>query len=34
MSEPDDPDACHGYNELTFPDEVYEDIQQYREEKA
>ena len=31
---PDDPDACNVYNELTFPDEVYEDIQQYREEKA
>ncbi len=31
---PDDPDACNVYNELTFPDELYEDIQQYREEKA
>ena len=31
---PDDPDACNVYNELTFPDEVYEDIQEYREEKA
>ena len=31
---PDDPDACNAYNELTFPDEVYEDIQEYREEKA
>jgi DNA primase large subunit len=31
---PDDPDACNVYNELTFPDDVYEDIQQYREEKA
>ena len=31
---PDDPDACNVYNEFTFPDEVYEDIQQYREEKA
>ena len=31
---PDDPDACNVYNDLTFPDEVYEDIQQYREEKA
>jgi hypothetical protein len=30
----DDPDACNVYNDLTFPDEVYEDIQQYREEKA
>jgi DNA primase large subunit len=31
---PDDPDACNVYNELTFPDELYEDIQEYREEKA
>ena len=31
---PDDPDACNVYNELTFPDGLYEDIQQYREEKA
>ena len=31
---PDDPDACNVYNELQFPDEVYQDIQEYREEKA
>ena len=31
---PDDPDACNVYKELTFPDELYEDIQEYREEKA
>ncbi len=31
---PDDPDACNVYNELTFPDELYEDIQEYREDKA
>ncbi len=31
---PDDPDACNIYNELQFPDELYEDIQRYREEKA
>ena len=31
---PDDPDACNSYQELQFPDEVYESIQQYREEKA
>ena len=31
---PDDPDACNVYNELPFPDEVFEDIQEYREEKA
>ncbi len=30
---PDDPDACNVYNELTFPDGVYEDIQEYREER-
>jgi hypothetical protein len=30
----DDPDACNVYNELQFPDEVYQDIQEYREEKA
>ena len=31
---PDDPDACNSYQELQFPDEVYESIQEYREEKA
>ena len=31
---PGDPDACNVYNELQFPDEVYESIQEYREEKA
>lgn len=31
---PDDPDACNPYAELQFPDEVYESIQDYREEKA
>ena len=31
---PYDPDACNVYKELTFPDELYEDIQEYREEKA
>jgi hypothetical protein len=30
---PDDPDACNVYNELTFPDGVYEDIQEYQEER-
>jgi hypothetical protein len=30
----DDPDACNVYNELTFPDETYKEIQEYREEKA
>jgi len=31
---PDEPDACNVYNELQFPEEVYESIQEYREEKA
>ncbi len=31
---PDDPDACNPYQELQFPDAVYESIQEYREEKA
>ena len=31
---PDDPDACNPYQELQFPDEVFESIQEYREEKA
>ncbi|MDP8901902.1 MAG: hypothetical protein M3N33_12350 [Actinomycetota bacterium] len=29
-----DADACNPYQELQFPDEVYESIQEYREEKA
>ena len=32
--EPDDPDACNVYSELDIPQEVLEDIQEYREEKA
>lgn len=31
---PDDPDACNVYNELTFPDKLYQDIEEYREEKS
>ena len=31
---PDDPDSCNVYTELDFPDEVFEDIQDYREDKA
>ena len=31
---PDDPDSCNPYQELQFPDEVYESIQDYREDKA
>lgn len=30
----DDPDACNVYNELQFPEGLYEDIREYREEKA
>ena len=30
---PGDPDACNVYNELQFPDEVYESIQQYQEKR-
>jgi hypothetical protein len=30
---PDDPDSCNVYNELQFPDEVYESIQQYQEKR-
>src|ERR687894_147180 len=26
---PDDPDACNPYQELQFPDEVFESIQEY-----
>jgi hypothetical protein len=32
--DPEDPDACNVYYELQLPDEVYESIQDYREEKA
>lgn len=31
--DPDDPDACNVYNELRFPDEVYESIQEYQEKR-
>ncbi len=30
---PDDPDACNPYRELTMPDDVLEDIEEYREQK-
>ena len=30
---PDDLDACNVYNELSFPDEVYESIQEYQEKR-
>lgn len=32
--DPDDPDMCNVYRDLKFPDEVYENIGQYREAKA
>ena len=32
--DPGDPDACNPYAELQFPDEVYESIKEYREERA
>ena len=31
---PEHPDACNIYNELQFPDDLYESIQEYREEQA
>ena len=30
---PDDPDACNVYNELQFPEGVYQDIQEYQERR-
>ena len=33
-ADPDDPDACNVYKDLKFPDEVYEHIQQYYEQKS
>jgi hypothetical protein len=31
---PDDPDACNVYKDLQFPDDVYEKITEYYEQKA
>lgn len=31
---PDDPDSCNVYRDLQFPDDVYERIQEYHEQKA
>ncbi len=31
---PDDPDACNVYKDLKFPDDIYQNIEQYREQKA
>lgn len=30
---PDDPDACNLYRELELPDDVYENIEEYHEQK-
>jgi len=30
---PDDPDACNLYRELELPEEVYKEIEEYREQK-
>lgn len=30
---PDDPDTCNVYTELNFPDDLYQDIEEYREER-
>ncbi len=34
LANPDDPDAGNVYQDLTFPDDVYESIQHYHEQKA
>lgn len=31
---PDDPDSCNVYKDLTFPDQVYEHINSYYEQKS
>ena len=31
---PDDPDACNLYRDLDFPIEIYENIEEYHEQKA
>jgi len=31
---PDDPDSCNVYRELELPDEIFENIQDYREDKV
>jgi hypothetical protein len=31
---PDDPDACNVYRELDLPDEIFENIKDYREDKT
>ncbi len=32
--DPDDPDACNVYKDLKFPDETYENISEYYEQKT
>jgi hypothetical protein len=32
--DPDDPDCCNVYKDLKFPDEIYESISEYYEQKA
>lgn len=34
LIDPEDPDSGNLYRELTFPDQVYEDIRHYHEDKA
>jgi len=34
LADPDDPDAGNVYRDLDFPEEVYESISEYHEEKA
>lgn len=31
---PDDPDTCNVYRDLRFPDDVYQDISEYHEQKV
>ncbi|MUL37822.1 hypothetical protein [Gloeocapsopsis dulcis] len=31
---PDDPDACNVYKDLQFPEEIYEQISEYHEQKG
>ena len=31
---PDDPDACNVYKDLQFPDEIYDNINDYHDQKA
>ncbi len=34
LRHPDDPRACNVYSELSFPKQVYEDIQEFYQERA